>query len=262
MIKRKSMAVMALCMVFMAFALGSGSGESTRESVKIDSNGSAEVSSSGKESSTETKAEVKYEITDTNFEYYTNSIGSVEYYGYVELTNTGNCDIYLEKCTFDLEDNDGHLLQSDSYISSCPNVISPGEKGYFYNSIGSTSIDKDVSFDNGVKLVPQMKLSQAKGKPESYPVSDVAVRAGDYGDVKVTGRVENTSDKDISYLYVNIIFYDANGKVIAIDGTSITDIGAGMKGSFDTSTMFGNENLKLENIAETKVIAEGMYMQW
>ena len=64
------------------------------------------------------------------------------------------------------------------------------------------------------------------------------------------------------YLYVRIIFYDANGKVIAIDGTSITDIGAGMKGSFDTSTMFGNDNLKLENIAETKVIAEATYLQW
>lgn len=263
MIKRKTMAVVALCAVFMAFALGSGSDGSTRDSVKIDSNGSTEAgSSSAKESNSEAKAEIKYEITDTSFEYYTNSIGNVEYYGFVEITNTGNCDIYLDNCTFDLEDNDGHLLQSDSYISSCPNVISPGEKGYFYNSIGSTYIDKGVSFDNGVKLVPQIKLTQAKGKPTSYPVSDVTVRAGDYGDVKVTGRVENTSDKDISYLYVNIIFYDANGKVIAISGTSITDIGAGMKGSFDASTMYGNDNLKLENIANTEVIAEDMYLQF
>ena len=44
--------------------------------------------------------------------------------------------------------------------------------------------------------------------------------------------------------------------------TSVTDIGAGMKGSFDTSTMFGNDNLKLENIADTKVIAEATYYQW
>ena len=91
---------------------------------------------------------------------------------------------------------------------------------------------------------------------------DVSVREGDYGDIKITGRVENTSDEDIGYLYINIIFYDNNGEVIAIDGTSVTDIGAGMKGSFDTSTMFGNDNLKLENIADTKVIAEATYYQW
>ena len=192
MIKRKSILLMALCIVFMVFALGSGSGESTRDSVKVDS---------------DKKSEIKYEISDTGFEYYTNSLDMVEYYGYVELTNTGDCDIYLDDCKFDLEDNEGHLLQSDSFISSCPKVISPGEKGYFYNGVGSTYIDKSISFENGIKLVPQMKLKKATKKPASYPVSDISVSESDFGSIKVTGRVENTSDKAIGYLYLNIIFF-------------------------------------------------------
>ncbi len=37
---------------------------------------------------------------------------------------------------------------------------------------------------------------------------------------------------------------------------------SGGKGSFDTSMMFANENLKYEDVAETKVIAEEMYFQF
>ena len=276
--KSKVLGLLLCTALFGVFALGSGSsGESTRDSVSIESD-SNKVSESetgateteSKESTEVTQSEttnnssdkVEYEISDTSFEYYTNSIGSVEYYGYVEILNTGNCDIYLDNCTFDIEDNDGHLLQSDSYVSHCPEVISPGEKGYFYNGLGSNLIDSGVSFDNGVKLVPQMKLTKATGKPASYPVSDVSVREGDFGDIKITGRVENNTEQDIGYIYINILFYNSEGKLLAITGTSLTDIGAGNKGSFDTSTAFANENLKLRDIADTVVIAEAMYMQW
>ena len=51
--------------------------------------------------------------------------------------------------------------------------------------------------------------------------------------------------------------------MIAIDTTTVmSEIGAGMKGSFDSSTMFGNENLKLENIKDVEVICEETYMQF
>lgn len=251
---------MMVIMVFFAFAAGSGESNSTRDSVTIDSDGN--VVSGGNNSGDNNAAALKYEITDTDFDYYKNSLGRYEYYGYVEIKNTGTCDIYMQDCVFDLEDNDGHLLQSDTLISHCPEVIAPGEKGYFYNSLGASSIDSSVSLDNGVRLVPQMKLAQAKGKPVSYPVSDVSVRKDDYGYVKVTGRVENTTEKDINYMYIHVLFYDKDGKVIAITGTSVTDIGAGMKGSFDMTAMFVNDNLKFEDIKETKVIAEDSYYQW
>ena len=277
--KAKVLLLTSTIAAFSAFALGSGSSEKTsRESVTIEADNTTDEDSSDDnsikedttqetndnnktEKNSETR-EMDYEITDTGFEYYTNSIGDVEYYGYVELTNTGGCDIYLNDCTFDLEDNDGHLLQSDSYISHCPEVISPGEKGYFYNGLGSNLIDPGVSLDNGVTLVPQMKLKEATGRPVSFPVSDVDVHEDNIGYLKVTGRVENTTDEDVSLVGVKIIFLDSAGKAIAFNSTTITEIAAGGKASFDVSTMFANDNLKLENIAETKVIAEDMYIQF
>ncbi len=254
---KKCLLVVLLCFVFLFIAIGSGDDDSTHDSVKIDSDGNTDTSGKKNDNS---QSEVKYEITNTGFNYYTNSIGGLQYFGYVEIKNTGNCDIYLEDCKFDLEDNSGHLLQTDSLVSSCPAVISPGEKGYFFNMLGSSTIDSGVSLDNGVKLVPQMKLTKAKGKPNTYPVSDISVRAGDYGDIKVTGRIDNTSGKDIDYLYVDVFFYNSEGKLIAITGTSITNIGAGMKGSFEAA-MYPN-NYKFEDITETKIIAEESYLQF
>lgn len=261
---------LALCLTsFSIFALGSGSdSNSSTEKIEVDANGSADStndSSSSTSASTTTtteKKEMSYEISDTSFEYYTNSIGTVEYYGIVEITNTGDTCIYMDNCTFDLEDNEGHLLQSESFISKAPDIIAPGEKGYFYNGLGSNTVKDGVSFDNGVKLVPQLKLTEAKGEPKDFPVSDVTVSEGNYGYINVMGRVENDTDEEIGYLYINIIFYGADGKVIAIDGTSITEVAAGNKGSFDTTCYFSNNNLKFSDIAETKIYARDDYYQW
>lgn len=273
--KSKILAVLVVSGVFMAFAMGSG-GKSTHDSVKIEADDStdeisetdeADDSSSDEASATdeatEDESQIKYEISDTSFEYYTNSIGNIEYYGFVEITNTGNCDIYMKDCVFDMEDNDGHLLQSDDFISHVPEVIAPGEKGYFYNGLGASTIDSSVSFENGIQLVPQLNLQKANGKPHSYPVSDITYRAGDYDDIKVTGRVENDTDEEQKYLGITIVFLDADGKAIAFDSTSITSaIAPGNMGSFDTSSMFSNENLKLDNVNEVLVICEDTYYQF
>ena len=234
----------------------SDSEEATEDSDVSEKNGEVNTD---KEASSE---EISYDISDTSFQYYKNSIGSTEFYGYVEILNTGNSNIYMDDCVFDLEDDNGHLLQSEKMISNCPSVIGPGEKGYFYNNIGSTLIDNSVSLDNGIKLVPQMKLSAASGKPHAFPVSDVSVTPGNMNDVKVTGRVENDTNEEISYIYIHIIFYDSSGKALAMKGTSLSKIAPGSKGSFDTSTLFGNSNLKIEDIADTKVIAEDSYHQF
>lgn len=208
------------------------------------------------------KPEMSYEITDTSFNYYTDSIGSVEFYGIIEVTNTGNTNIYLKDCTFDLEDNDGHLLQSESLISSCPDIIAPGEKGYFYNGIGSMFLDKDVSTDNGLNLVPHYKLIEANGDIVDYKVTDTALRKDDFDNAKVTGRITNSTDKDVSLLYVEVLFKDASGKVLVITGTNVTGIDAGSTTSFEVSTLFKNTAISFEDIADYEVVARKSHYQY
>lgn len=254
-----------LVIVFVGFwALGrsgtgnSNRGEASRESYTSANAGTIAPAESTKAVEIET---VSYEITDTVFNYHVNSIGSTEYQGIVEITNTGTVDVYLRSCTFDLEDDDGHLLQTDSFISNCPDIIAPGEKGYFYNGIGSMLIDDGVSLDNGVNLKPTLKVEKSRGEIQEYELTDLSLRSGTFGPV-VTGRVTNTTEKDDSLLYVQVIFYEADGAVLGIAGTNITDFTAGSQTSFEISSMGIPRDITLDMIADFKVITRPHYMQF
>lgn len=202
-----------------------------------------------------------YEITNTHFRYWANSIGSMTYFAFVEVTNTGTQNLYMDKCVFAFEDNNGHLLKSENFISSCPDIIAPGEKGYFYNSIGSLSFD-DVSLDNGVRFVPEVSVVKATGKPVDYAVSDVSLKAGTLGTPTIAGRVTNNTDKDDSLFYIQAIYYNAKGDVIAITGTNITDFKAGKTASFEIAGVALPDNVTMETIASYKVIPRAAYFQF
>ena len=202
-----------------------------------------------------------YEITNTHFHYWKNSIGSLSYFAFVEVTNTGTQNLYMDKCIFDFEDNDGHLLKSENFISSCPDIIAPGEKGYFYNSIGSLAFD-DVSLDNGVRFAPDVSVVKATGKPVDYVVSDVSLKAGTLGTPTIAGRVTNNTDKDDSLFYIQAIYYNASGDVIAITGTNLTDFNAGRTMSFEIAGVALPDNVTMDTIASYRVIPRANYFQF
>lgn len=206
--------------------------------------------------------DIQYVVSDLSFDYYTNSIGNVEYYGIVGIKNTGNTPIYMKNCIFDLEDKNGHLLQSNDMVSNAPSWIAPGDTGYFYNSLG-THLNNGISLENGLKLVAQITLKKATSKPVEYSVSDVSLQKIDSSEkFKITGRVTNHTEKDQSYLYLNIILFDDVGNAIGISGTSVTDLYAGATVSFDWSAYFINENIAYEDVHSFKVIAQDEYYQW
>lgn len=251
-------AVSLLTITIFASALSSIFGGSEKVKPSTASTEHSTVENSEKTESNE----ADYQISDTGFYYYTNSIGTVEYRAYVEITNTGNTNLYLADCTFDLEDNDGHLLQTDSFISSCPDVIAPGEKGYFYNGIGASSISEGVSLDNGFKLSPNVTVKVSTSAPVIYKVSDTDLRPGTFDYPTVTGRVTNNTETDESLLYVQVIFYDAGGKVLEITGTNLTNFEAGKTLSFEISGVGLGEKTTMDSIASYQVVARASHYQF
>lgn len=254
--------------LFAGMAMASGSSSSTKEtgSVTISDDGTKATETEEEVTTTTTVQEkAEFEITHTTFTHSTNSLGSETYCGIVEIKNTGNCCIYLEDCTFDFEDDNGHLLDTDKLISCSPNVIAPGEYGYFFND---GLLDDTVSLDNGVNLVPNFSIEVCK-KGEAaivdYEVSDLDLRDNDYGmGLKVTGRVENNTSEDTSSIDVMIIavFLDSDGEILDIGFTYADEMSAGGKTSFELSTTFGNREISTDDVAEYKVIARKTYLQF
>ena len=211
--------------------------------------------------STATQEKMAYEITDTIFEISDSYFGNgKECRVIIEVTNTGNVPIYLDDCVLDFEDDDGHLLETYDFLSSVPDIVQPGEKGYFYTN-GNHSFNEDVSFENGCNLVPKLSIEKTKGELKSHEVVDVSLYNSDYGTVGCRGRIVNETDKEISLIYVTTVYYDSEGKVLGISGTNVMDITAKDQTSFDDSGML-MPDFDVEDVADYKIYADEMYLQF
>ncbi len=245
----------------MAMASGSSSGSKETGSVTIGD----DATKATEETTKATEATLEYEVTHTKFAHNTNSIGREEFTGVVEIKNTGSAYIYLEDCSFDFEDDDGHLLDTYKLVLSSPDVIAPGEYGYFHcNGL----LDESISLENGINLVPNYTIKECRKGAEAvidYEVTDLDIKEGDYGmGVNVTGRVINNTSEDTNSLDVMIIvvFYDSDGEIIDVASNYVDEMSAGGKASFEITTMTGNEELSMETVADYKVIARHAYMQF
>lgn len=262
---RSICACMVVC-VFAGMAMASGSSTKETGSVTIDGNGTNATAGETTEATTTTEEEkASYEITHTTFTHYKTSTKREKYCGVVEIKNTGNTYIYLSSCTFDFEDNDGHLLQADDMISKAPDVIAPGEFGYFFHD---GLIDEGVSLKNGIKLVPTFTVDVCKKGQEAivdYDVSDLAIRDNNHGwGLKVTGRLTNNTSEATNSIdvMVVVVFFDKKGEILDIGFTYANEMPAGGKTSFEVTTLFGNKKVKKKDVAEYKVIARGNHMQF
>ena len=177
---------------------------------------------------------VDYKVKQEYFNDYVDSIGMHVAKAFVEIENTGNVPLYLHDAKFDIEDNDGHLLKTESLVSTCPDAILPGEFGYFY----ADYIDLDDVDEN----LPDSHAERRPGDP---------LRADRHDEHLGNGLI-----------YVSAIYYDADGNVLGISGTNLTDVEAGATESFEIIGQFFSDDVSYSDIADYKVIPRAWYIQF
>lgn len=208
-----------------------------------------------KETASESEDNIDYSTGAMTFYTYDNN----SRYCFIQpVTNTGNVPLYLKKCTLDIEDENGHLLLTESFISNCPDVISPGETGYFYNSFSTNDAVKNAS---SIVAVPKLEIIESDEEPIVYQISDTSITQGNFSP-SVVGRITNNTREDDSLVYVQAIFYGENGNVIHITGTNIVNLLAGQTQSFEISILTSDENVSYENIANYEIIARKAHYQF
>lgn len=175
-----------------------------------------------------------YDLGDGNVRVWQNSIGTNWISVSLPVKNTGSDTLYLSSGTFDIEDASGKLVTTLRMVNVYPQVLLPGETAYYYEE---NTLDEAVSQD-GLKIVPHIEVVKAKIDCIRYDITEVSVKDEAYGGVKVTGRVENTSDEPEDMIYVVANLFDANGDLIAQQFTILTDtLQPGEKIGFETSNL-------------------------
>lgn len=203
-------------------------------------------------------AEPQYEITYQNLDVWTDSIDTVWYQVIIEITNTGNCDLYLDDCNYDLEDSSGNLVATSSLVSSFPYVISPGEKGYMYEQ--STL---DVAVDaSALVVVPRIDVLVATIEKVQFDVSDVTVSDSDFGP-SIMGRITNTTEEEETFIQMYAVLFDSNGTPIGATTYANTDIPApGETAGFEMSGIYLPDYITASDVASVVVYAEPMQFQF
>ena len=237
----------------------------TPDRTKSSASGSTDTENTGADGSVagskpNTEEKTPYIVTDTRFEYYLNTIGQVEYHALVEVENTGKYPLYLQGAVYDFEDMEGHLAWTDDFISSCPNVIGPGEKGWFYNSIGASGAG-DIDSSAEYQFVPTLKIVRSNADPVFYEVSDTSLSTNALGYPAVTGRVRNTTDKADQLVNLHAVFYGNDGKVIGISGMTMMDLGPDEQRSFEITGLDLSSSVREAEISDYKVIASKAHFQ-
>lgn len=182
------------------------------------------------------KENFSYFVGDTvveNYDYVTSYSTTHEIKVYTPITNNGNVNIYISSCTIDIEDSDGNLKQSLSYVSAKPNIIKPGETTYLYDE---KTYEGDVF--TGLVGIPHPTIKNAKSANGTrYDVNDISFSPDSIYGIKATGKMTNTSSNKTSMPYIAINLFDASDKYYSTLYTIITDdVEAGESISFTASS--------------------------
>ena len=189
---------------------------------------------------------------------FTNSIGTNWVQIICPVTNTGTKNLYLSAGTMDLEDAEGHLVDSESLVSVFPEVIKPGETAYYYEE---TTLDEGMPME--LNVLPHVKVKEAKVEPIRYETSEISVVNDDFTGIKITGRVENKTEEDGKLVYVTAFLYDADNTMIASAFTILTDdLAAGDKIGFSMSAFSIPDYITAESVDHCEVFAYPQQFQF
>lgn len=203
----------------------------------------------------ETHPDALYEITYQSSYIYRNMLDEISCYALVEIENTSAEDLYLGSATFDFEDSSGKLLSTYSLmISSDPDIIAPGEKGYFY--CNAASLEGEIDENTDYIFKPSIKVEKSKKEIIRYPITELSISESNLAPFTIIGRVENNTDEDEPMQWISCILYKSDGTPIGACGTNILDFTAGSKASFELSALFlTGLDIKFEDIDHYEVYA-------
>ncbi len=148
---------------------------------------------------------IDYRITGTNFVYEDDGLYS-GFHAVVTIENIGKSNLYLgNESVFDIEDRNLEVVDSYDYVRAVPDVIAPGEKGYFYVPYGQIKTREDsVTIEEGA-------LSGGTPNPSEANSVESNVNSEDYNAIDIDELeraleeegLTSSSIKDIETIAVN-----------------------------------------------------------
>lgn len=200
------------------------------------------------------KEEAAFEIVYKNAIVYKSSIGAVWLQVIVQIKNIGTEPLCFVNATLDLENEDGSLFRTLQLCSAKPDIVKPGETALI---VENKMLDEDPGIES-LNVVPHIKGSKPQNDCIRLSTSEerLFLVDGPSDNLRLTGRVENTTDKAQNMVYVIANLYDSEHHAIGQLFTVITDeIQPGEKIEFDLTTVSVPDSVNPDSVASFEVFA-------
>ena len=176
----------------------------TEPSEEIPSQESEESSSQESEESSPQETE-PYSISNCQAYAYRTDSGSICAFLTATVTNTGTDTLFLDYAECTLTDAAGETVAYADYVAAYPQIIAPGEKGYYCEII-----PLDVAEADEFNLSIAENIVTTDAAPTQYDVSEVRVETSPYGYAVSSGTVKNNTQADGDLVCVCTLLFTAD----------------------------------------------------
>lgn len=212
------------------------------------------VPSTEESSSAPSKTEpptASFKVTDQRLNVYRNR--AEEFWGQVitAVQNTGDAPIYLQNCTFRITDTEGKSLASDTTVSAYPQIVAPGETGYYY---AETYLETESAEGLTLEFTPQVSVSAQQAV--SYTVENPDLQDSRYGGMELRVTLSNSTAQDTRHYCVAVLLFDAEGKLLGqfYDVPSVK-VPAGSSAVLELSSYMLPDTVTKAEIADYRILA-------
>lgn len=212
------------------------------------------VPSTEESSSAPSKTEpptASFKVTDQRLNVYRNR--AEEFWGQViaAVQNTGDAPIYLQNCTFHITDAEGKSLASDTTVSAYPQIVAPGETGYYY---AETYLETESAEGLTLEFTPQVSVSAQQAV--TYTVENPDLQDSRYGGMELRVTLSNSTAQDTRHYCVAVLLFDAEGKLLGqfYDVPSVK-VPAGGSAVLELSSYMLPDTVTKAEIADYRILA-------
>ena len=200
-----------------------------------------------------------YHVSYTSAVYWKNSIGTYWVQAIIQVTNPGTIPIYIDGGSIDIEDANGKLVKTISYVSAYPDILLPGESALI---VEQTTLDEKPATDT-LKAIHHLSVKKSKNPCIRYAVTETEIKDSRYSGLEMMGRVHNNGAEAVDFLYVVANLYDVNHNPIGQLIEIVSDgINPGEKKGFTATSLGSPPTLKKDAVAFYEVFAFPLQYQF
>lgn len=187
----------------------------------------------------------KNEIWEADEPYYTVWDYNIDKFVYVvcPVTNTSEEYLKVNQSSIKLKNKDGNSYYYDTFFG-WPNIIKPGETTYY-----NQAIEIEEGADTEFEIEPNLNMEIYDGEVCFLDASDVKISNTGDGKIRVSGKIINTTDQVLTRIYISVLLYDENNRLIANPSDHIvSQLSPGNTIGFSVQTIYSFPELTAEKV--------------